>query len=364
MNTAIFRDVTGSAPEKPILWPAVVIPKEDIAREADRLAALPRPANGRRRSLIVHPMARTDGLAPGVEVSLEVLKPGEETAVWRENATQVNFCIAGSSTSIVGGKRFDAHLHDVFNTPSMAPVCHRNDSRELQVRLTYSNAALLRHMNVHLVEEGVAMTSPGSQKPHDRPDHEMQGKSESFQLTEDGAHLMTYEKLINPDVAPASALHWPWQQVKERLDRLQVLGKNYVGRRLYLLYHPATGRTNGTTFNFFATMCVRPAGIVDRPHRHTAAAINYYFAGSGHSVVEGKRVDWKAGDLMLSAPGWAIHNHASHDDGPVYELTIQDSPLNIWMSSLLWQENLKQPLAVLGGESGFATNRDALVGAK
>ena len=61
---------------------------------------------------------------------------------------------------------------------------------------------------------------------------------------------------------------------------------------------------------------------------------------------------------MLSAPGWAIHNHASYDDH-VYELTIQDQPMNIAMESLLWQENLKQPLAVLGVEHGFGTNRVA-----
>ena len=66
----------------------------------------------------------------------------------------------------------------------------------------------------------------------------------------------------------------------------------------------------------------------------------------------------KAGDLMLSAPGWAIHNHASNDED-VYELTIQDSPLNIWMGSLLWQENLSQPMEALGASGGFTTNRPA-----
>ena len=46
-----------------------------------------------------------------------------------------------------------------------------------------------------------------------------------------------------------------------------------------------------------------PDKIVDRPHRHTSAAINYYFQGSGLSTVEGEVIEWKAGDLMLSAPG-------------------------------------------------------------
>jgi hypothetical protein len=79
---------------------------------------------------------------------------------------------------------------------------------------------------------------------------------------------------------------------------------------------------------------------------------------SGRSTVEGKVYTWKAGDLMLSAPGWAVHNHASHDDF-VYELTVQDQPLNIAMESLLWQESLKLPMAVLGVEEGVGTNRAA-----
>jgi len=41
------------------------------------------------------------------------------------------------------------------------------------------------------------------------------------------------------------------------------------------------------------------------------------------------------------------------------ELTIQDQPLNLAMESLLWQESLKLPLAVLGVEEGFGTNRAA-----
>ena len=154
------------------------------------------------------------------------------------------------------------------------------------------------------------------------------------------------------------ALHWPWIKVKEQLDKLVALGSSYLGRRLYLLYNPATGRTNGTSHTFFATICLRPANIVDRPHRHTASAINYFFKGSGWSVIEGKRYEWKAGDLMLTAPGWAIHNHASNADD-VYELTIQDSPLQIAMGSLLWQEDLTKPPRVLGATGGFATNRAA-----
>jgi gentisate 1,2-dioxygenase len=246
----------------------------------------------------------------------------------------------------------------VWNTPSYAIYRHVNNTDSAQVRLAYSNAPLLEKMNAHIVEDDPPVleevTATGGQEAPDDP--RRKSPYGTFQLTEDGAWMMPYEILINPPSVESKALHWPWAQVKENVDKLEALGKDYVGRRLYLLYNPITGRTNGTTPNFFATMTIRPPKIIDRPHRHISAAINYYFSGSGYSVVAGQRHEWKAGDLMLSAPGWAVHNHASYDDY-VYELTVQDQPLNIAMESLLWQENLKMPAAVLGAQMGFSTNR-------
>ncbi len=354
MNQAKFIDRSGAKPAQPDLWSPLIIPQAAIEREIARLAGLPQPANGRRCSLIVHPQAGVvgPGLAAGIQVSLNVLLPGEETVPIRHNSTQVNFCIHGGGYAVINGRRTDFAQYDVWNTPSMAIYRHVNASSEIQVRLAYSNAALLEKMNVHIVEEDPKPATTAGQYHHPQAENPFG----TFQLTRDGAYLMPYEKLINPDVVDSTGLHWPWKLVKQHLDKLQALGKQYQGRRLYLLYNPATGRTNGTSSNFFATITVRPPNVIDRPHRHTAAAINYYFAGKGYSVVEGNRYEWQAGDLMLSAPGWAVHNHASYDQ-PVYELTIQDSPLNIAMESLLWQENLDQPLAVLGAQAGFATNR-------
>jgi gentisate 1,2-dioxygenase len=358
MTDAFFLDRTGATPTAAPLWPAVVIPKEAIDAEVARLAAGPRPANGRRRSLIVHPDNRlSHGLAPGIEVALDVLKPGERTVPYRQNSTQVNFVIGGAGHAAIGGKRFDVALHDVWNTPSMHAYWYGNDGTDLLVRLTYSNAALLETMNVHYVEENPPPVEVVREETMTAEDQKRRTSPfGTFKLGEDGAYLMPYEALINPPTVESKALHWPWAKVKPELDKLEALGKDYVGRRLYLLYNPMTGRTNGCTPSFFATITIRPPHIVDRPHRHTSAAINYYFHGTGRSTVEGKVLEWKAGDLMLSAPGWAVHNHASHDDY-VYELTVQDQPLNIAMESLLWQESLKLPLAVLGQQEGFGTNK-------
>jgi gentisate 1,2-dioxygenase len=357
-----FIDRTDYRTTKPELWPSVVIPREDIEAETARLAALPRPVNGRRRALIVHPYAEEPGLglAPGIQVSLDVLLPGEQTAPIRHNSSLVNFCISGGGTATIDGEQFTYGQFDVFCTPSMATYVHRNDTADISVRLTYSNTALLEKLNVHFVEENPAEGVAVSDAPSTQRGEALEALfDEYFQINEAGAWLMSYERLVNPPLQESKPLLWPWATVKEAIDKLTALGSAYRGRRLYLLYNPASGRTNGTTHSFFATMCVRPANIVDIPHRHTAAAINYFFAGTGYSVVGGRTLDWKAGDLMLSAPGWAVHHHASKDQ-TVYELTIQDSPLHLAMDTLLWQENLRTKPILLGSHRGFDTNRSDL----
>ena len=352
-----FVDRTGVQSESPHLIPPVIIKKREIDAEIERLAALERPANGRRVSRVVHQQTGVgDGLAYTIGVSICVLKPGERTRPMRHNSSLVDFCIRGAGHALIDGKRIDYQQHDVWTTPPWSVCENLNDTDELQVRLSYSNSPLLEKLNVHIVEEGPQLNSTAMKSAEKTEDSAKISPFGTFPLSEDGAYLMPYERLINPDHIDVRPLHWPWQAVKAELDKLRDLGKSYAGRRLYLMYDPATGRTNGTTHTFFATITIRPKNIVDRPHRHVSAAVNYYFHGRGYSTVEGKRYEWEAGDLMLSAPGWAIHNHASKDED-VYELTIQDQPMHLALGSLLWHEDLKGEPKLLGLSSGFETNR-------
>ena len=359
MGQAIkFIDRSGMASVGLNLIPAALIKKAQIDSEIERLANLPAPANGRRISLIASPETGVgNGLTYSTAVSLCVLKPGEQTKPIRHNSSLVDFCIHGGGHSIINGQRIEFKQYDVWTTTPWAIYQHFNDTNELQVRLSYSNSALLEKLNVHIVDDdpqiGREAEDVASEEAVDPTKLSPFG---TFQLTEDGAFLMPYEKLISPDHVEVKPLHWPWEGVKAELDKLRALGKSYAGRRLYLMYDPTTGRTNGTTPTFFATITIRPAKIVDRPHRHVSAAINYYFQGSGYSTVEGQRYEWEAGDLMLSAPGWAVHNHASEDED-VYELTIQDQPLHLALGSLLWHEDLRREPKLLGLTNGFATNR-------
>ncbi|HEY8545424.1 MAG TPA: cupin domain-containing protein [Acidimicrobiales bacterium] len=357
-----FRTPSAATGNPP--WSPFVVRKDEIEAEIDRLAAEGEP--GRRTSLIVHPQApaHLPSLAPSVRVALNVALPGEATPVQRTNATSVGFVLQGEATVRCGDQTIVAARHDVWNVPSWRSTSVENRGTTPCVWLSYSNAPLLEALAVHVHQEppddDALIRSDVTPAPRADEGGNRTSPYGVFPLDGSEAHLMPYERLIAPPVVPSPALHWPWTDVAAHLDKLEALGAEYVGRRLYLLYNPATGRTNGTTTTFFATITRRPPGIVDRPHRHVSAAINYFFHGSGWSIIGGQRYEWAAGDLMLTAPGWMIHGHASNQGDHVYELTIQDQPLHIAIESLLWQEDLGRAPRVLGAEAGFATNREAV----
>ncbi len=351
-----FHDISDRAPRKQDLWPTLIVPRAAIEAEIERLAAVDRPASGRRASAVEHPSntAPVPAFAPGIDVTIEVLKPGEETSAVARNSSMVDMCIRGTGVAMIGRRSFEVEKFDVWNTPSMQPYHYRNDGKDLFVRLSFSNAPLLERLEVHVVD-----TRPKLADRADLPpvgDVRARDKAEVIDLGKEGAQLLGYEYLVDIDTVEWKPLLWKWQDVNPHLDKVYNRDKRYTGRHLYLLYNPATERRVGTSPCFFATIAKYPPDKLDQPHRHVSAAINYYFIGHGRSAVMGKRLEWEAGDLHLSAPGWAVHHHGSREKG-FCALTIQDHPLHIAMDSLLWQENLHAPILKLGSErQGFQTN--------
>lgn len=67
-------------------------------------------------------------------------------------------------------------------------------------------------------------------------------------------------------------------------------------------------------------------GQCTRKHRHTYETIIYVLQGYGHSIVEGKRVDWEVGDAIL-VPRWAWHQHFNDSDGYVEYIGAENAPM-------------------------------------
>jgi gentisate 1,2-dioxygenase len=358
-----FFEDKGPVPSPTEFWPALVVTSEEIEEEIGRLSSKSVPPGTFRRAYVVHPSSVEPGraLLPGIDVSINVLLPGESTRTICESASNVAFCIRGRGVCRADAKSLNFESRDVWNIPSMSVYSYENPASAPAVFLSYSNAPLLKKLGVYYVADNPIPRAQAEENKAEKKDKAGRAKdfATNVALGNEGARVLGYEYLVDIDVVPSHALLWPWKEVSQHLDSVELLGgdagKGYRGRHLVALYNPATERRIGTTPSFFATIAQFPPNRVDIPHRHSSAAINYIFAGNGRSTVEGRKFSWKAGDLMLSAPGWAVHNHAAGEKG-CNILTIQDHPLQIAMESLIWQESLKDPVFKMGAESGVQTD--------
>ena len=60
--------------------------------------------------------------------------------------------------------------------------------------------------------------------------------------------------------------------------------------------------------------------------RFTSSTVYYVVRGAGHSVVDGVRIDWKAGDFF-SLPPWCWHEHANEGSEGAVLFSTSDAPM-------------------------------------
>jgi gentisate 1,2-dioxygenase len=335
---------------KPDPWPALLVTRTEIDGEIRRLADLDRPQGGRRAAEIVHPSSSGHGIAPGLAITINVVRQGESVVIPRDNANRVEFCIGGDGQAMIGDHRLAMTRFDVWNVPSMTRREYRNSGTTPFVWLSYDNTPLLDRLGIHYADAGEAPRRQLAEQT------EIEGRyvresAPDLAILNEGARLRGYEYLTDIAVVENKALLWPWTETSRHLTSIEGDGK----RMIMLLYNPATERRNGTTHSFFATITTAPPGA-DRPvpargHKHSSFACNYHFLGGGNSIVDGQHFEWQAGDLMLSAPSWSEHAHGASKEGFAV-LTIQDHPFQIGIESLIWQEKMDGPVLTLGSEPG------------
>lgn len=350
-----IADVSGSDLALPTPWAPIKVSRDEIATTINRLSEGPQPENGRRAALLVHPESMHGGFAPGIDVTVEVLLPGEASLRIRRNATQVHIGIRGSGAVWADGVDFHLDQHDVCTIPSMKPFQFTNDTDATWVRLAYSNAPLLAQLGTHYFEpvgdDWTPTTPIDGPIDMDEPVAVAAGSAPDHVVSPGGARLRGYEYLVDIEPIPDRPLHWPYVATSTLMSQEPGDGK----RTIMALYNPSTQRKQGATSSFFVTLSQIPSGHTPhaegRGHRHSSVAINYHFKGTGYSIVDGQRIDWEPGDLLLSAPSWREHAHYPSETG-VSAYTVQDHPLHIGMESLVWQEKMDGPILALGTEAG------------
>jgi len=104
---------------------------------------------------------------------------------------------------------------------------------------------------------------------------------------------------------PNYNLRYQWKDTYETLKRLSDgPGSPFDGVALEYV-NPVGGHTMPT---LSCGMQMLRRGETTQTHRHNSSTIYHAFRGSGSTVINGEKFDWKQGDCFV-VPLWSWHSH-------------------------------------------------------
>lgn len=103
----------------------------------------------------------------------------------------------------------------------------------------------------------------------------------------------------------------------------------------------------------YAHLVVLAPGGKSQKHGHVNEAVFYILDGKGYDIHDGKRADWKAGDICI-VPNATVHQHFNTDDHHmVRALIIKSKPLYLFMNMLFQDVVEDQPKKPVPGHEDF-----------
>ena len=118
--------------------------------------------------------------------------------------------------------------------------------------------------------------------------------------------------------------------------------------------HIVNPQTTEVTQSIETHIEVYAPGAYGQKHGHMNSAVFYVLKGRGHDVHDNRRIEWKAGDIMVVENG-CVHQHFNDDtDNEAILLVFKAKPLFLFMH-LLFQKIVSYPPTTLPeGHENFA----------
>ncbi len=132
-----------------------------------------------------------------------------------------------------------------------------------------------------------------------------------------------------PGAAPIQPALYPAAEVRRRLldVYLDPRGGAMPGKSVNF-GNVALEGSRTTTPTFTVALNSLLPGESQRGHRHNAIAVTLVLAGErAYSLIDGTRVDWEPGTVMITPPA-AFHSHHNEGDGMALFLIVQDGGLH------------------------------------
>ncbi len=278
----------------PVVWRY-----QDLRSHVLRSLDLVTPEKAGRRVIYLNNPGRSDvSAAVGwIYAGLQVMRPGEVATAHRHSASAIRFIMEGTGAyTVVDGHKMTLGANDFVLTPNgtwhehaVAPegsTCIWQDGLDIP----FVNAMEANFYEVH----------PDLRHAVSYPVDDMTKTWGNAGLTPSGG---AWTKGYSP------MFKYEWLPTYEALARYAgcTEGSPYDG----VLMEYVNPATNGSVMRTLgASMQMLRAGEHTRAHRHTGSYLYQVAKGQGHSVINGKRHDWRERDIFC-VPSWAWHEHVN-----------------------------------------------------
>ncbi|MBB5702230.1 gentisate 1,2-dioxygenase [Ochrobactrum daejeonense] len=281
----------------PVLWRYT-----DLREHVLRSVELVTPEKAGRRVIYLNNPGRQDVAAAvgWLYSGLQVMHPGEAASAHAHSASALRFIMEGSGAyTIVDGHKMTLGANDFVLTPN--GTWHEHGIAEDGAPCIWQDGLDIPLVNA--LEANFYVVHEDLRQAVGHPVNDMTA-------TWGNPGLRPAEGKWNHAYSPM--FKYEWAPTYEALSRYAPVTDGSPFDGVFMNYvNPLTGGPVMQTIG--ASMQMLRPGEKTRAHRHTGSVLYQCAKGSGYSIINGRRFDWKERDIFC-VPSWAWHEHANGSD--------------------------------------------------
>jgi gentisate 1,2-dioxygenase len=257
--------------------------------------------------------------APSHTVEILHLRPGARTIPVREYESVVHV-LSGRGYSEIYGERLAWGPHDSIHVPEGAWYSHGNDS-DKPVNLIIARLTPLMEQiyTMATIYKGDSF----SDLPDDyKPEHPFTGERVNVGYVEGIKWMSELQMSHHKEAASLEDTHRKTKKIM-RANEAVIQRSHHKGDWKVGLIDTFVGFSNKMLGIYVHQL---PPACHTETHKHGWVTV-FVLSGSGYSIVDGERWDWRAGD-MINVPAGAWHQHFNTDPEKISQhLTLTLQPL-------------------------------------
>lgn len=278
----------------PVVWRYEQL-REHVLRSVELVT--PEQA-GRRVIYLNNPGRRDVSAAVGWLYSgLQVMHPGERASAHAHSSSALRFIMEGKGAyTIVDGHKITLDANDFVITPN--GTWHEHGVSSDGLPCIWQDGLDIPLVNA--LEAGFYAVHPELQQAVTHPVNDSTASWGGMALRPHGS---TWNQPYSP------LFKYEWAPTYEALQRYGKATDGSPFDGVIMDYvNPATGGPVMATMG--ASMQLLRPGEHTQAHRQTGSFLYQVAKGSGHSIINGKRHDWRERDIFC-VPAWAFHEHVN-----------------------------------------------------